>query len=164
MERSSEGVMPSPDSRKAHSGYVVGFLFSESGDQVILIEKRRPEWQAGRYNGVGGKIEPGESAAAAMAREGVEEIGVNPEWSAFACVEYREHVLHLFAARDQLAFLDARAQTDEDIVRSSWLTTRNVIPNLSWLIPLARHHVFYEKIILAHLYMSGSGGAVARKM
>lgn len=168
MEETSEGVIASaPRIEGAGCEFVVGFLFSESGEQVILMRKNRPAWQAGYYNGVGGKIEPGETPAAAMTREGIEEIGVNPEWLAYARVAYHEHVLHFFAARDQLAFLDARAQTDELIVRiySSLLDRqRMVIPNLLWLIPFARHHLFYEKVIAADLTMSGSGGAVARKM
>ncbi len=36
--------------------YVVGFMFTEDEKQVVLIEKKRPEWQAGKLNGVGGKI------------------------------------------------------------------------------------------------------------
>ena len=38
---------------------VVGFAFTEDRRSVILIRKNRPEWQAGRLNGVGGHIEPG---------------------------------------------------------------------------------------------------------
>jgi 8-oxo-dGTP diphosphatase len=168
VEKVSEGVIASA-TRELGAGceYVVGFLFSESGDQVILVRKNRPVWQAGFYNGVGGKIEPGELPAAAMMREGIEEIGVNPEWSPYARVSYGEHVLHFFAARDQLAFLDARALTDEIVVRvHASLAERQhmVIPNLRWLIPLAHHHLFYETVIAANLTMSGSGGAVARKM
>lgn len=168
MEEISEGVIASA-TRELRAGreYVAGFLFNESGEQVILVRKNRPQWQAGFYNGVGGKIEPGELPAAAMMREGIEEIGVNPEWSPYARVSYHEHVLHFFAARDQLAFLDARALTDELIVRVySSLTQRQhmVIPNLRFLIPLAHHHLFYETVIEANLTMSGSGGAVARKM
>ncbi len=39
---------------------VAGFLFDESRERVVLIKKQKPEWQSGRLNGVGGKIEPGE--------------------------------------------------------------------------------------------------------
>ena len=42
--------------------------------------KRRPAWQAGRWNGVGGKVEPGEDIHTAMHREAAEEIGVRPIW------------------------------------------------------------------------------------
>jgi 8-oxo-dGTP diphosphatase len=43
--------------------YACGFLFSLDRTRVLLIRKRRPAWQAGRLNGVGGKIEPGETPA-----------------------------------------------------------------------------------------------------
>lgn len=45
-------------------------------DNVLLIEKQRPEWQKGRLNGVGGKIEPGEADSSAMIREFAEETGL----------------------------------------------------------------------------------------
>jgi hypothetical protein len=34
--------------------YVVGFLFSPSGAEVVLIRKARPSWQSGLLNGIGG--------------------------------------------------------------------------------------------------------------
>ena len=52
----------------------VGFLT----DNVLLIEKNRPEWQAGRYNLPGGKIEEGETPEAAAVRELEEEAGIKP--------------------------------------------------------------------------------------
>jgi 8-oxo-dGTP diphosphatase len=42
--------------------YVLGFLFDPSQKDVVLIKKLKPEWQKGKLNGVGGKIEEGESA------------------------------------------------------------------------------------------------------
>ena len=56
--------------------YVVGFLFSADQKYVALIEKARPKWQAGFWNGIGGKVEPGEDPAFAMHREFHEETGV----------------------------------------------------------------------------------------
>jgi hypothetical protein len=32
--------------------YVLGFMFNRLLGHVILIEKNRPEWQKGHYNGV----------------------------------------------------------------------------------------------------------------
>lgn len=54
--------------------YVLGIVTSPEND-VLLIRKTKPEWQAGRLNGIGGKIEPAESPAFAMAREFYEETG-----------------------------------------------------------------------------------------
>ena len=47
------------------------------GAAQLLIAQRPPgKWQAGRWEFPGGKIEPGESAAAAAHRELAEELGV----------------------------------------------------------------------------------------
>lgn len=55
--------------------YVVGFAFDMYG-AVALIQKKRPEWQAGCWNGIGGSREPGEVGPIAMAREFEEETGM----------------------------------------------------------------------------------------
>ena len=57
--------------------YVCGFLFSPDRSRVLLIRKRRPAWQAGRLNGVGGKVEAGEALYHAMRREFREEAGLD---------------------------------------------------------------------------------------
>lgn len=57
--------------------YVVGFLFDTDKANVALIKKTRPAWQAGKLNGIGGKIEDTDaSPAEAMSREFFEETGV----------------------------------------------------------------------------------------
>ena len=52
-------------------------LFLRQKNQVLLAMKLRG-FGAGRWNGVGGKLEPGESIEQAMIRETKEEIGVEP--------------------------------------------------------------------------------------
>ena len=52
-------------------------LFLRKGDQVLLAMKKRG-FGAGRFNGVGGKIDPGETVEQALVRECQEEIGVTP--------------------------------------------------------------------------------------
>lgn len=56
--------------------YVLGFAFTLDKERVALIQKERPEWQKGRYNGIGGKCEPLEVPSDAMEREFMEETGV----------------------------------------------------------------------------------------
>lgn len=55
--------------------YVLGFAFDLNGD-VTLIRKNRPEWQAGKWNGVGGHRNGAETGPEAMVREFEEEAGV----------------------------------------------------------------------------------------
>lgn len=52
--------------------FVVAYVFDEN-ENVLLIKKNRPTWQAGNYNGIGGKIEEGETPLVAMIREMKEE-------------------------------------------------------------------------------------------
>ncbi|XPP93699.1 NUDIX domain-containing protein (plasmid) [Photobacterium leiognathi subsp. mandapamensis] len=49
--------------------YVTGFMLSPDYKQVALITKNKPSWQTNKLNGIGGKIESGETPSEAMARE-----------------------------------------------------------------------------------------------
>ena len=68
--------------------YVLGFAFSADRSKLVLIRKNRPDWQAGKLNGVGGKIEPFDAnGQAAMCREFREETGVETQpgdWYGYA--------------------------------------------------------------------------------
>jgi mutator protein MutT len=57
-------------------------LLLQRGDKVLLALKKRG-FGVGRWNGVGGKLEPGETIQQALVRECQEEIGVTP-------IEYHE--------------------------------------------------------------------------
>ena len=52
-------------------------LYIIKDGKILLAEKKRG-FGAGKLNGVGGKIEPGESEVQGMLRECREEIGVTP--------------------------------------------------------------------------------------
>jgi 8-oxo-dGTP diphosphatase len=68
--------------------YCLGFPFTRDRRRVLLIRKKRPAWQAGRLNGIGGKVEPGETAYQAMCRECPEETGLNiTDWEFFATIQ-----------------------------------------------------------------------------
>jgi 8-oxo-dGTP pyrophosphatase MutT (NUDIX family) len=55
----------------------LSLLFLRRDDEILLAMKKVGFGQ-GRWNGVGGKVEPGEAIEAAMIRESQEEIGVTP--------------------------------------------------------------------------------------
>lgn len=56
---------------------VLSLLFLRKDDSILLAMKKRG-FGEGRWNGVGGKVEAGESIEQAMVRETQEEIGVTP--------------------------------------------------------------------------------------
>jgi 8-oxo-dGTP diphosphatase len=58
--------------------YVVGFYMGFGDDPLIaLIQKKRPKWQEGKFNGIGGHVEETETPFEAMVREFREEAGLN---------------------------------------------------------------------------------------
>ena len=56
---------------------VLGFYFSPDLEEVLLIKKTKPDWQAGKLNGIGGKVEKTELSVAAMSREMAEEANLD---------------------------------------------------------------------------------------
>lgn len=116
--------------------YVVGFMFNNRGC-VALIRKNRPEWQAGMLNGVGGHIEPYETAIQAMRREFNEEAGVDVEWEYFCHIYGEEYNLYCFRSTQDCII---QTLTDEAV---DWHPLKplpfDVIPNLNWLIPMANY-------------------------
>jgi 8-oxo-dGTP diphosphatase len=127
--------------------YVLGFAFRPTvhGIKVILIEKTKPGWMKGRLNGVGGKVEDGEKASAAMAREFEEETGYPSSacsWQYFTEMHFPGDCVVLCYAR-QLPY-DAEVQTTteecvEELVEKGFHLDPRILDNLLWLVPMARH-------------------------
>lgn len=83
-------------------------LILRDGDKILLAKKKRG-FGKGLYNGVGGKLEKGETVLDAMIRETQEEIGVTPtvyekyginEFLEFVNGEETNLVFHLFIATE----------------------------------------------------------------
>lgn len=128
--------------------YVVGFVFTPDRDRVVLIEKLRPAWQKGRLNGVGGKIEAGETPLDAMVREFEEETGVyiDPSsWVYNVAMRAPDWEVHFYSAVTELATA-VESKTDEQVnlYPVPLLYSYPTISNLRWLVPLAcdRHMVW----------------------
>lgn len=63
-------------------------LFLRSDNQLLLAMKKRG-FGAGKWNGVGGKLEAGETLEEALVRECIEEVGVRPtDWTAVAELDF----------------------------------------------------------------------------
>lgn len=129
--------------------YVCGFLVSPDRSRVLLIRKNRPAWQKGRLNGVGGKLEAGETPFQAMVREFREEAGLTVEsWRHGVTLTgvpteadpkgWQGHFFIAVATAEQ--FSSWRSLTDEQLevhtLASLPRGESGVIPNLHWLIPL----------------------------
>lgn len=124
--------------------YVCGFAFCQ--DQIVLVRKLKPAWQYGRLNGVGGKKEASESWRQTQAREFKEETGLEikpDEWNHFATLQDGKDFMVLFfyaeVAWERLR--QVRTQEAEQIVicSSYSVNQHNAIPNLTWLVPMARN-------------------------
>lgn len=100
--------------------YVCGFAFSPDETEVAVILKNRPTFLAGKYNGIGGKVESDEGIYEAMVREFKEEAGVPTEeddWCVLGSMKFLETfdkaVVYFFKAILTQAEFDA-IETQED--------------------------------------------------
>lgn len=120
--------------------YVAGLMFSSDYSRLAMIVKNRPKWQEGLFNVIGGKIEADEVAENAMAREFLEETGVEThpnEWSYMTRLYGSWGTVWFFTMYDDRVL---KVQTMEDelvqLVNPRMLP-HNIIGNLRWIIPLA---------------------------
>lgn len=97
--------------------YSLGFIQSLDGSRVLLMQKNRPVFLAGLYNGVGGHIEEGETPVQAMTRECDEEADLRiPQeaWNSLGVITDNEHYeVHVFGAKADIT--KALARTDEPL-------------------------------------------------
>lgn len=119
-----------------HPNYVVGLHFDPEAEQLLMVRKLRPDWQAGHFNGPGGKIEPNETAYHAMRREFMEETGLDvDDWQ--LAILYRlpaGNTLYVFSS---FSFAGSFRQMEDEplmIVRTDKLPPK-MIDNLPWIIP-----------------------------
>ena len=137
-EEYHQAIQEARNERPQEVQYVNGFLFSPDYSQVVLIEKQKPEWQAGKLNGVGGKIEPGEAPEQAMRREFFEETGLDvPAWQLFCKLNWRGGCVHFFRA---IGDVNRTYTVEKEIIRKvpvEHLSVFKIIPNLLWLVPMA---------------------------
>jgi len=125
--------------------YSCGLIFNEDKTQVLLIRKNRPQWQAGMFNGIGGKVEEGESALECMIRESHEETTIKDEnWRSIACLHGADFRVDFFAIYNQ-DFEKIKPLTDEllypinvkDIYNRQFYFYNEIMRNLRVVISLA---------------------------
>lgn len=123
--------------------YTIGIIFNDTFDKVVLINKKRPSWQAGRLNFPGGHIEEGETPVECVAREIKEECDLNlppHTWSHIGQIVNEDvpYTVDIFAAT---AAFSPISMTDEEV---AWYDAidlpKNVLSNLIWIVPFARNY------------------------
>jgi 8-oxo-dGTP diphosphatase len=127
--------------------YVMGLLFSKDCSKIALIRKQKPEWQLGLLNGVGGKVEDGETYLQAMTREAKEEANIKADWKEICTLRdlnEENFVVACFYAVD--CILDVTTVESEivGIYEVNDIITRKekTIPNIPWLVNLALDHIY----------------------
>jgi 8-oxo-dGTP diphosphatase len=136
--------------------YALGFIFDQARDHVLLIQKARPAWQRGKLNGIGGKVEPGETFQQAMIRECWEETGISTEargleWQHVAPLTGENFLMPVYSLFSQVVFY-AIQRTDEplQILPHRALPESRIMPNIPVLISLALDESGITKPVLLH--------------
>jgi 8-oxo-dGTP diphosphatase len=118
--------------------YIIGFLFNQAGDEVALIQKNKPEWQKGKLNGIGGKLEEGEEPLQAIDREFTEEAGVSGlDWKfrfKLSGPDFNMHIYSCFSDRMN----EVRTMEEEKVgtYLVGAVTLSGAVSNLQWMVPL----------------------------
>lgn len=121
--------------------YVLGFAFSPDKNEVLLIKKLKPEWQKGRYNGIGGKVEDGETFHSAIVREFQEETGLTitkDAWRHFATMQGKDWKVMCYTTIARIGA--AKTMEEEEIEIFDVIDATCALPcisNVPWLIHLA---------------------------
>lgn len=134
--------------------YVLGFVFDLYNHKVLLIKKKKPEWQKGFFNGIGGKVEKEDVIPlAAMLRECWEETGVHTDsqkWFSFCKMKGRncpDGDWNVYCLYYVLKGIDDRYEyrTNEEeavmwIPLSEIKANEKLLGNIPWLVGLALDH------------------------
>ena len=137
--------------------WVVGFLMDSDAEQVILIRKNRPEWQAGKLNGVGGKVEPGELIGGAMYREFREETGVIVQDIRYPSSQPWPFPASLMVGFQARCSPDAVIQIGGELEDVRWFTRAEIKAGAAGLPP--SHSISYRLISTWLADAAGAAGA-----
>jgi 8-oxo-dGTP pyrophosphatase MutT (NUDIX family) len=124
---------------------VCGFLVNVHEEEVLLIDRKKIDWQHGRLNGIGGKIVEGELPFTAMQREFKEETDISlAGWDERIRLInlYADWMVHFFICMTDinLGEYHGKVVDGEGVLRVKYLGELykhpKVLYNLKWLITL----------------------------
>ena len=101
-----------------HTQYVMGLIF-DTTDRILLIKKKRPSHQVGKWNGLGGKVEDNETITRAMTRETKEEADLDiPEssWTLMYSGSQPFGSLFVFITYVSPEIMDSAKQMTDEII------------------------------------------------
>lgn len=111
--------------------------------RIVLVEKKKPAWQAGLLNLPGGSIEAGETPTEAASRELREETSIRStdaqvvglltgvDWEVFVC-------RCLYHSHHANKLQEPKTTTNETVLNLQWqvaMADTRLIPNLRIIIP-----------------------------
>lgn len=128
--------------------YVLGF--ATDGSTIAFITKIKPKWQAGLKNGIGGKIEEGETPIQAMVREFEEETSVKTDesnWKQYAILYNDDFKMHVFVGGLlSVQMEEVKTNTDEEVTKHTYdyVIENNLefIDNIPWILSM-----FFDKAV-----------------
>lgn len=139
--------------------FVCGTIFSWDLKRFVVIKKNRPDWMAGKYNFVGGKIEEKpeisglwETPRQAISREFEEETGVITQPKNWHCFHIEQYANTTSAPDKQRAKVYYLATFGDDINKVKTITDEEVkIMNYEDLTWDPKEFIFNIPYIIAML-------------
>lgn len=138
---------------KRRRPFVLGFLYSTMFSDVVLIKKTHPDWQAGKWNGIGGQVNEGEAVEEAMSRECFEEVdlAIAPaSWHLFANLyAYGDRIFCFWAetsARDLISKTDELASFHpvDSVTDRLSLESVHLVEGVRWLVSMSLEVAFQD--------------------
>lgn len=130
--------------------YVLGLIFNKTKQAVLLVEKKKPKWQAGRWNGIGGEIEVFDvEPFMAMERESREETGhydFDFEHAiTFVCPGGTIYVYKSNSEVDEIPF--KQTENEQLLVFPLRNLPSNMMTDLKWIIPVCLSNLQFPIVV-----------------
>ena len=122
--------------------YTLSFLFTTDLKKVLLIEKKRPEWQKGFLNGIGGKVEGDENFVECIERETFEEtnLKINYDNSYKGKLIGNNYVVVVYSTlvEENVIKENLKQTTDEKVKLYDINNNLNLLSSVKYILPLCK--------------------------